>query len=168
MIKTLSSPLSYNIYQSIYGFNCASLRGFLCVESGEWYLSKKELSEFLIQRCKEKGLSLRGLSINAGLSPATVHNIIKREYEPTLFTLNRLADYLGVKRPYLWQMAGLLKDMDYDEETILGDPRLRFHFAQADKLSESARKLVISNVAAIIAYVEREGEFGGSKGCPSN
>jgi len=85
-------------------------------------LSKKELVEFLLQRCKEKGLSLRGLSINAGLSPATVHNIIKRQYDPTLFTLNRLADYLGVKRPYLWQLAGLLEDMDCDAKTTFSNP----------------------------------------------
>lgn len=44
--------------------------------------------------------------------------------------------------------------MDYDEETIFGDPRLRFHFAQADKLPEPARNLIISIVAAIIAYIE--------------
>ncbi|GAJ19800.1 unnamed protein product, partial [marine sediment metagenome] len=74
----------------------------------------------------------------------TVHNIIKRKYQPTLFSLNRLADYLGVKRVYLWQLAGLLEDMDYEPETIFGDPRLRFHFAQVDKLPEAARGLIIS------------------------
>jgi len=107
----------------------------------------------LVQQCKERGLSLRSLSINSGLSPGTVHSIIKREYEPTLFSLNRLADYLGIKRQYLWQLAGLLEDMDYDPETKFGDPRLRFHFAQADKLPEPARNLIISIVAAIIAYL---------------
>lgn len=117
-------------------------------------MSKKELAEFLLPICKERGLSLRSLSINAGLSPATVHNIIKRAYTPTLFTLNRLADYLQVKRQYLWQLAGLLEDMDYNEETEFGDPRLRFHFAQADKLPEAARNLITSIVAAIIVYLE--------------
>jgi len=117
-------------------------------------LAKKELTEFLLEICKERGLSLRSLSINAGLSPATVHNIIKREYMPTLFSLNRLADYLGVKRQYLWQLGGLLEDMDYDAETKFGDPRLRFHFAQADRLPEAARNLIISIVAAIVAYLE--------------
>ncbi len=116
-------------------------------------MPKKELTEFLLQRCKEKGLSLRRLSINAGLSPATVHNIIKREYEPTLFTLNRLADYLGIKRQYLWQLAGLLEDMDYGPETKFSDSRLRFHFAQADKLPEPARNLLISIITAIITYL---------------
>jgi lambda repressor-like predicted transcriptional regulator len=121
---------------------------------GDYRLPKKELAEFLLQICKERGLSLRGLSINAGLSPATVHNIIKREYEPTLFSLNRLADYLGVKRQYLWQLAGLLEDMDYSAETEFGDPRLRYHLARADKLPVPARNLIISIVAAIIAYLE--------------
>jgi len=120
-------------------------------------LSKKELAEFLLQRCEEKGLSLRGISINAGLSPATVHNVIKRKYEPTLFTLNRLADYLGVKRPYLWQLAGLLEDMDYDAKTTFGDPQLRFHFAQVDKLPEAARSLIISIIQSIITYLDSGG-----------
>lgn len=117
-------------------------------------MPKKELAEFLLQTCTEKGLSLRSLSINAGLSPGTVHSIIKREYEPTLFSLNRLADYLRVKRQYLWYLAGLLKDMDYDAETKFGDSRLRFHFAKADNLPDPARNLIISIVAAIITHFE--------------
>ncbi len=97
-------------------------------------------------------MSLRRLSINAGLSPGTVHNIIKREYEPTLFSLNRLADYLGVERQYLWYLAGLVEDVDYASK--LGDPRMRFHFARADKLPEPARNLIISIIAAVMAYLE--------------
>jgi len=122
-------------------------------EKGVYRLSKKELAEFLLERCKERGLSLRSLSINAGLSPATLHNIVKREYQPTLFSLNRLADYLGVKRQYLWQLAGLLEDMDYGEGTTLSDPQLRFLFAQADKLPTAARNLIISIISAIITYL---------------
>ena len=119
--------------------------------------TNQELGDFLLQRCKERGLSLRRLSINAGLSPATVHNIINRQYQPTLFSLNRLADYLGVKRQYLWQLAGLLEDMDYDAETTFGDPQLRFHFARVDKLPKAARNLIISNIEAVIVYLETGG-----------
>jgi len=118
------------------------------------HLQKEELSEFLLETCKSRGLSLRSLSINAGLSPGTVHSIIRRQYEPTLYSLNRLADYLGVKRQYLWQLANLLEDMDYDAKTTLGDPRLRFHFARADKLPEAARDLIIGMIEAVIAFVE--------------
>ena len=114
----------------------------------------KELADFLLEWCRERGLSLRSLSMNAGLSPSTVHGIINRKYQPTLFSLNRLADHLGVKRQYLWQLAGLLEDMDYDAKTTFGDPQLKFHFAQADKLPEAARNLIIGIVAAIIAYIE--------------
>ena len=110
----------------------------------------KQLVDFLRQQCKQKRLSLRGLSIAAGLSPATVHNVINRQYQPTIFTLNRLADFLGVKREYMWQLAGLLEDMDYGEETEISDPRLKFEFARADKLPESSRKLIIAVVKAII------------------
>ena len=116
-------------------------------------MANKELVDFLTQQCKERGLSLRSLSVSSGLSPGTVHSIIKREYQPTLFSLNRLADYLGVKRAYLWQLAGLLEDMDCGPETAFGDPRLRFHFAQADKLPESARNLLINIIAAVVAYL---------------
>jgi len=111
-----------------------------------------ELTDFLRQQCKERGLSLRSLSINSGLSPGTVHSIIKRQYQPTLFSLNRLADYLGVKREYLWQLSGLLEDMDYDGKTTFSDPRLRFHFARADKLPQAARKLLIGLIEAVIIF----------------
>jgi len=111
-----------------------------------------KLGEFLLEQCQQKGLSLRRLSISSGLSPATVHNIIKRQYQPTLYSLNRLADYLGVKREYLWQLASLLEDMDY-EETTFGDPQLRFHFARVDKLPPRARDLIIGLITAVIAYL---------------
>ena len=111
-----------------------------------------ELTGFLRQQCKERGLSLRSLSINSGLSAGTVHNIIKRQYQPTLFSLNLLADYLGAKREYLWQLAGLLEDMDYDGKTTFSDPQLKFHFARADKLPEAARKLVIRLIKAVIIF----------------
>lgn len=115
-------------------------------------LASKKLEDFLRQRCKDRGLSLRGLSVAAGLSPGTVHNIITRNYQPSIFSLNQLADYLGVKRQYLWQLAGLLPDMDYDRDTAFSDPRLRFQFAQADKLPEAARELIIAVVKAIIDH----------------
>ncbi len=117
-------------------------------------MSNKELGDFLLQQCKERGLSLRSLSIKSGLSPGTVHNIIKRKYQPTLFSLNQLADYLGVKREYLWQLAGLLEDMDYDTKATFGDPQLRSHFARIDKLPEPARNLTISIIKAVIIYLE--------------
>ncbi len=93
-------------------------------------MANKELGDFLVQQCKESDLSVRSLSVNSGLSPGTVHSIINRGYQPTLFSLNRLADYLGVKREYLWQLASLLEDMDYGDETTFDDPRLRFHLAR--------------------------------------
>jgi len=99
--------------------------------------------------------------MEAGLSPATVHNIIKRKYRPTLFSLNQLADYLGVKREYLWQLAGLLEDMDYNSETTFADPQLRFHLAQVDKLPRASRKLVISLIEAVIVFNQVDNPQGG-------
>lgn len=119
------------------------------------YLTEQKLADFLLQQCQQRSLSLRRLSLNSGLSAGTVHNIIKRQYHPTLFSLNRLADYFGVKREYLWQLAGILEDMDYDPETMFGDPRMRFILARVDKLPQSARDLIIGNITAIIAYIEK-------------
>ena len=118
-------------------------------------MANKELGDFLLEQCKKRGLSLRSLSINSGLSAGTVHSIIKRNYQPTLFSLNRLADYLGVKRQYLWQLAGLLEDMDYDAKTTFSDPQLRFHFARVDKLPRAARNLIISLIEGVIIFLER-------------
>ena len=119
-------------------------------------MANKELGAFLLERCKERGLSLRSLSINSGLSAGTVHSIINRNYQPTLFSLNRLADHLGVKRQYLWQLAGLLEDMDYDAKITFGDPQLRFHFARVDKLPRAARGLIISLIESVIIFLEAD------------
>jgi len=114
----------------------------------------KELGDFLVEQCNQRGISLRSLSIKSGLSPGTVHNIIKRQYQPTLFSLNRLADYLGVKRQYLWQLAGLLEDMDYDTTTVLTDHQLGFYFTQAGRLPKAGRNLIISLIEAVITCLE--------------
>lgn len=118
----------------------------------------EELASFLSRQCEERGLSYRRLSINSGLSPATVHGIITRKYQPTLSSLNRVADYLGVRREYLWQLAGLLEDMDYDAKTTFGDPQLRFLFAQADKLPVAARNLITNVTGTIISHLRSNGE----------
>jgi len=117
-------------------------------------LASQQLEDFVRQQCKEKGLSLRGLSIAAGLSPATLHNLISRKYQPSIFSLNRLADYLGVRREYIWQLAGLLDDMDYGPEVPLTDPRLKFYFAKVDKLPENARDLIINILKSVADYFQ--------------
>ena len=117
-------------------------------------MANHDLSNFLSAQCKEKNLSLRSLSIKSGLSPATVHNIIKRKYQPTLFSLNRLADYLGVSRTYLWQLAGLLDGTDSDNYTDLDGPRLDYQFSEIAKLPTPARNLVISTVEAMLVCLK--------------
>ena len=119
-------------------------------------LLNRELVDFLIQQCEERRLSFRSLSMNAGLSPGTVHNILKRKYKPTVSSLNALADYLGVKREYLWLMAGLLEDMDYSTETTFSDPQVRFHFAQVDKLPREKRNVILSVIEALNVNLKDE------------
>jgi lambda repressor-like predicted transcriptional regulator len=118
----------------------------------EGSLLKKELAEYISRVCKEKGLSLRSLSVNAGLSPGTVHSLINRGYEPSLYTLNRLADYLGVKRQYLWKLAGLLEDEDYDSEMRCGYPQMAYYCDKLNNLPEPAREMVIHIVSDIVNY----------------
>ena len=114
----------------------------------------EKLAEFLKLKCKERGLSLRALSVKAGLSPSTVRNVINRHYEPTIFTLNRLADYLGVRRQYLWFLAGLLEDMDYSTEGI-SDPLLKHQFVEADALLEADRSLVVNVLKSLIGELKQ-------------
>jgi transcriptional regulator with XRE-family HTH domain len=116
----------------------------------------EELTGFLNRCCRERRLSFRRMSVDAGLSPGTVHNIVKGKHRPNVSSLNALADYLGVKREYLWRMAGLLKDMDYSTETTFGDPQVRFHFAQVDKLPRNKRNLILSVIEALIANLMPE------------
>jgi len=97
--------------------------------------------------------------VNAGLSPGTVHNIVKGKHRPNVSSLNALADYLGVKREYLWQMAGLLEDMDYNTETTFGDPQVRFHFAQVDKLPRKKKNLILSVIEALMVNLMAEDSF---------
>jgi transcriptional regulator with XRE-family HTH domain len=119
-------------------------------------LPTNRLCNYLREQCKLRGLSLRSLSINAGLSPGTVHNLLKREYQPSLYTLNQLADYLAAPRPYLWQLAGFLDDMDYDAAITIEDPQLKYHFSRINKLPAPAKALAMSLIEAVILYRERE------------
>jgi len=120
-------------------------------------LSQKELEGFLREQCRERRITLRGLSVRAGLNPGTVHHILKRKYQPRVDTLNKLADYLGAKREYLWQLAGLLEDMDYGTTTAISDPQLRFHFSRVDKMPKAAKTLVINVIEALIMSLEAGG-----------
>jgi len=110
-----------------------------------------QLADFLIQQCQDRGMSLRSLSLNAKLSPGTVRNIIRGKYRPSVSSLNALADYLGVKREYLWHMAGFLKNMNHSTQShIFSDPQLEFLCAQVSRLPKEKRKIVISVIKALI------------------
>jgi len=115
-------------------------------------MKKQELADFLSKICKDKGLSLRSLSVNAGLSPGTVHSILNREHEPSLHSLNRLADYLGVKRQYLWKLAGLLDDNDLDENISCPDPRMSYFCDKLNLLSTPTKDLIIHIIEDVVNY----------------
>ena len=109
------------------------------------------LQAFLLETCKSRGLSLRRLSFNSGLSPGTVYSIINRKYQPTLYSLNQLADYLGVEREYLWYLAGLLEDTDITP----GDTRLKSQLARADRLPDDIREYVVISIEQILTLAEK-------------
>jgi len=116
---------------------------------GRTEMAKEELGDFLRQESRRKGISIRRLSVDSGLSPAAVQQILNRG-RATLPSLNKLADYLGVKRQYLWQLAGLMEST----ETDFTDPRLRSQFAQVDKLPDPARTLAIKLIDSVLTFVE--------------
>jgi transcriptional regulator with XRE-family HTH domain len=115
-------------------------------------MPKQQLADFLSRICKEKNLSLRSLSVNAGLSAGTVHSIIYREYEPSIYSLNQLADYLGVKRQYLWKLAGLIEDKDFGDAAKYSDPRISYYSDKISALPEPTRELIINIIGDIINY----------------
>ena len=125
----------------------------LCTPADE--AVKEELVSFLLAQCQERKLSLRKLSMNSGLSPSTVHNIIRRRYKPTIYSLNHIADYLGVERELLWQLAGLSDSTDLSGDDFV-DMRLKSHFLQVAKLPESSRSLVISIIGALLAFINND------------
>jgi len=94
---------------------------------------------------------LRRLSFNSGLSPGTVYSIINRKYQPTLYSLNQLADYLGVRREYLWNLAGLLEDFD----VVPGDTRLKSQLARADRLPDDIKEHLVAGIEQILALAEK-------------
>ena len=85
------------------------------------------------------------------MNPGTVYGIINRKYQPTLYSLNRLADYLGVKREYLWQLAGLLEGTD----VMPGDTRLKSQIARVDGLPDNIKDHVIAGIEQILALAEK-------------
>jgi lambda repressor-like predicted transcriptional regulator len=117
---------------------------------------KAELVDFLLEQCRERGLSVRKLSLNAGLSPATIHNIIHRKYEPKVNTLNRIADYLGVDREFLWKLAGLTGGETSSLEATIDDPRVRLRLEQISRLPKDVRDRLFSVIDVLISLFARE------------
>jgi transcriptional regulator with XRE-family HTH domain len=111
----------------------------------------RRLGEFLVEACKARKLSLRRLSLNSGLSPGTVYSIINRKYQPNVYSLNQLADCLGVERPYLWQLAGLIEDTGI----LPGDIRLKSQIARAQELPEDARNLLYNVIEQILKHYKK-------------
>jgi len=126
---------------------------FLYVSSKDCRL-KTELVDFLLEQCKERGLSVRRLSLNSGLSPATVHNIIRRKYKPTLHSLNRIADYLGVQRELIWRLAGLSDNPGNPHGDGFSDIRLKSYFMRAAKLPKRGRDLVVGVIGQLLPFLE--------------
>jgi transcriptional regulator with XRE-family HTH domain len=109
-----------------------------------------ELSSFITLKCKERRLSFRSLSLNAGLSQSTVHNIVSGKAMPNVTSLNAIADYIGVTRVFLWKLAGLLEDDDPQGGSDLHDPQVKYYFAKVDKLPDESKQLVLKVLDTLI------------------
>jgi len=68
-------------------------------------MSLKEISEFVGEACRRKGLSWRAASLGAGLNPTAVYSIVRRVSMPSPETCRRLAAFFGVSEEYLLEMA---------------------------------------------------------------
>ena len=120
-------------------------------------VSNNKIGDFLRKECKKRGLSQRALSINSGLSPGTVHNIIQRKYQPTLLSLNCIADYLEIDRAFLWRLAGLIKESDASVECDTpDDPTIKMHIERLSRLPEDAREQIFSLCDTLLSFFERE------------
>lgn len=118
------------------------------------YMKHKELSDFITSKCKERRLSFRRLSLNAGLSQSTVHNIVSGKAMPNVVSLNAIADYLGVTRVFLWKLAGLLEDDDANAGSDLHDPQVKYYFAKVERLPEGQRQLVLKVIDTLINNID--------------
>ena len=111
----------------------------------------EELKNYLQQQAKSRGLSLRSLSIKAGLSASTVSNIVNRQYQPTIFSLNRLADFLRVDRLYLWQLAGLIEDSEAQPEY---EAQMKYECSRLKNLTRPRRDVALDVLRTVIDSLE--------------
>ena len=116
-----------------------------------------KIGEYLRKECHKRGLSQRALSINSGLSPGTVHNIIQKKYQPTLLSLNCIADYLKVDRAFLWKLAGLIKDDGNSiDDPASYDPAIKSHIERINKLPEEAREQIFNVCDTLLNFFEKD------------
>jgi len=112
----------------------------------------KEIAQYITDRCNESKLSYRSLSVKAGLSISTVHNIVSGKSRPNVFSLNSLADYLGVKREFLWRLAGLMEAEEMQSDGVK-DPRLQLYITQIDKMPSQKKEAVIRIIETLITNI---------------
>ena len=115
-----------------------------------------KLGDYLRKECQKRGLSQRALSINSGLSPGTVHNIIQVKYQPTLVSINCIADYLKVDRAYLWKLAGLIDDSEDLTDPGSCDPALKSHIERISRLPEDAREQMFNVCDTMFRFFEKD------------
>ena len=119
-------------------------------------VSNGRLGDYLRKECHKRGLSQRALSINSGLSPGTVHNIIQDKYQPTLVSINCIADYLKVDRAYLWKLAGLIDESENLSDPGSYDPAFKSHIERISRLPEEAREQLFNICDTMLNFFEKE------------
>jgi CheY-like chemotaxis protein len=118
-------------------------------EFGQWLKSEWEALE---GRTGEK-YSTRRLSIQAGLSPNTLYQLLKHpKVKPNPDTCRKLADFFGVEPLLVLEMAGHVSAIEVSEITTELETALRRSDLQ--KLLLSAQELSAAEVQAVQQLVE--------------
>ena len=108
-----------------------------------------KLRKVLAQRLKERHFSQRSASLEAGLHPNTLNNIMQLRRVPDPETLRKLADLLELDEDDLMEMAGHRTPRLENDEV---PPKLRtwFHRLNESNLTISAR------AQDLMAYILRQ------------
>jgi len=114
----------------------------------------KSLAQWLQNELRARGLTQAAASTHAGVSPATMSQILAQDHIPTMEILFRLADYFGTPRENVLRIAARIplpgdEPADEDEAIIM---ELLEEFRQ---IPDEWKETAINQVAELRRAAER-------------
>ncbi|NQZ76833.1 MAG: helix-turn-helix domain-containing protein [Ekhidna sp.] len=82
-----------------------------------------------------KGLSQKQVALSINMDPSQYSKIEKSKTDPSVSTLEKIADALSVSLPELFQSDEIFKDIDSADKTIMEKLRLIEQLDEDEKLS---------------------------------